>query len=363
VPFADLFERRDFLKGIRRIRANTALTYVIAIGWVSVATLLRFVIEGEVPDTIPFTTYSLALIVAASLGGFWPGMVALVLAAIGGWFLFLPPIYSFALEPKDMWALIVFVIVGGINVAVLSALMTSVLARDEYQQFLRRELQHRSQNLFAIIQAIASRTLVEGQTIAESKEAFTARLAALARTHALLESGAWAGAALKEIIVQELLGFENQISVRGCDIVVNTPAAQHFALIVHELTTNAVKHGALSCPEGRVAIEGSVEGDNAKDQFRFAWKESGGPTVTPPMRQGFGSAILFGSEKRFGQNVEAKYAQGGFTYDVIVSRQKIAARQSRPPPANGIMPYRSRGPSLDPAKVIMDRRGGTRHSE
>jgi two-component sensor histidine kinase len=72
------------------------------------------------------------------------------------------------------------------------------------------------------------------------------RLAALARTHAMLANAAWEGASLNEIVTQELSGFSKHVSLSGCDIVINTPAAQSFALIVHELATNALKHGALT---------------------------------------------------------------------------------------------------------------------
>jgi len=244
-------------------------------------------------------------------------MVALFFATIGAWYLFFSPTFSFALAPREMWVLILFVGVGMVNITLLSALVASVLARDEQQQFLMRELQHRSLNLFSMIQAIASRSLVDGQPLSKAKELFTGRVAALARTHAMLEKSAWAGASLKEIILQELAAFPNQISARGCDFPINTPAAQHFALIVHELATNAVKYGALSCAEGRVQIEGRIEGFDENGQFRFMWRESGGPLVTPPTRQGFGSNVLFRAAKHFGQNADAKYAPEGLTYNLL----------------------------------------------
>ena len=181
--FARAFDSREVLQGIRRLRANVVLTYVIAIGVVALATLLRFAIQAELPHALPITTYSLALIVAAVLGGFWPGMVALFFATIGAWYLFFSPTFGFALAPREMWALILFVGVGMVNITLLSALVASVLARDEHQQFLMRELQHRSLNLFSMIQAIASRSLVDGQPLSKAKELFTGRVAALARTH------------------------------------------------------------------------------------------------------------------------------------------------------------------------------------
>src|SRR5262249_39935354 len=100
------------------------------------------------------------------------------------------------------------------------------------QQFLVRELHHRSQNLFVMIQALAARSLVEGSTLAQAKANFNGRLSALARTHAMLANTAWQGAPLNEIIAQELAGFPEQISITGCGILIDTPAAQNFALIV-----------------------------------------------------------------------------------------------------------------------------------
>jgi two-component sensor histidine kinase len=141
---------------------------------------------------------------------------------------------------------------------------------------------------------------------------------ALAHTHTMLANNAWVGAPLNEIVSQELNGFESQVSVRGCNIVVSTPAAQNFALIVHELRTNAVKYGALSSPSGRVTIDGLIEGINGKRQFRFRWNESGGPPAIEPTRKGFGSAVLLETAKRFGKAAAAVYRPEGLTYEFRV---------------------------------------------
>jgi PAS domain S-box-containing protein len=113
----------------------------------------------------------------------------------------------------------------------------------ERQQFLIRELQHRTANLFAVIQFIANRSLVEGQSIAEGKNELNARLEALARAHAILADAAGEGAPLSEILKREFKGFSDRLSIRGCELIINAPAAQQFAMIVHELATNAVKYG------------------------------------------------------------------------------------------------------------------------
>jgi two-component sensor histidine kinase len=198
----------------------------------------------------------------------------------------------------------------------------------EHQRFLIRELEHRAKNLFAIIQSIINRTLVEGQTIGGAKEVLTGRLNALAQAHSLLADAGWQGASLTDIIQRQFAGFSRRVNISGCDIVLNTPAAQQFALAVHELATNAVKYGALSVAEGNVSIECEVKRASENGTFSFLWKESGGPTVSAPRRKGFGSAILLDAAKQFGQHVALNYDPDGLRYELRLSLGAIEAANS-----------------------------------
>ena len=186
----------------------------------------------------------------------------------------------------------------------------------DLQQFLIRELEHRAKNLFAVIQSIVNRTLIEGQTLAGAKEVLIGRLNALAHAHSLLAEAAWRGAPLAEIIQRELAGFSQRFNLSGCNIVLNTLAAQQFALAVHELATNAAKYGALSVPNGRVSIECDVQRANGDESFTFLWKETGGPTVSEPERKGFGSAILLDGARQFGAHVALNYEPEGLRYEL-----------------------------------------------
>jgi two-component sensor histidine kinase len=169
---------------------------------------------------------------------------------------------------------------------------------------------------------------VEGQTLSGAKQAVEMRLAALARTHAILADGGWTGAPLDRIVAEELTSFADQISCIGCSLALNTPAAQSFGLIIHELATNAVKHGALSRPEGHVTIRGRIQSCAGNDLFRFAWTETGGPAVEAPQRKGFGSSILSGMAKRFAQNVEVTYRAEGLIYELQVPLDSIRASET-----------------------------------
>jgi len=332
VLLGKVFENYGLLAWLRRLRQRRLEAYGVALLVVALATLVRMLLWGELSEAGPFTTYSLAIIIAALVCGFWPGMTATVLSVLIGWYLFLAPTFSFALfSTKEAWTVTMFALVACINVALVSGLVAALLRHEDRQLLLFRELQHRSQNLFAVIEAIASRTLFEGQTIANAKELFAGRLHALARTHSMLANNAFLGAPLKEIVAQELTSFSDQVTVTGCDIAVNTRAAENFALIIHELVTNAVKYGALSTRQGRVVIQCSIDGANGRGQLRFEWRESGGPPVSPPTSKGFGSTILFETAKQFSQDVQAKFSPEGFTYQLRLSLAAIEAPRAEYP--------------------------------
>jgi PAS domain S-box-containing protein len=191
-------------------------------------------------------------------------------------------------------------------------------AQDQ-QRFLMREMQHRTKNMFAVMHAIVNRSTVVGRTPDELKHELGGRIQALARTYTLLAGADWKGAPLSEILMQELSAFSDRVKIEGCELVVNESAAQQFALIVHELATNAVKYGALSTANGHVSVSGSSAGG----QFEFVWKETGGPTVKQPTHKGFGSTVLIDAAGQFAESVTVDYAPEGIRYALRVPSRKI----------------------------------------
>lgn len=323
--FAHAFDSPDLVGTIRRFRKSPVHVYGSAFGLVAAATLIRLGLHQELSSASPFTAYSLPTLCIALAGGFYPGMVTLTMSLLTGAILFLPPAFSFTLAEGAGWPLLMFALFGSIQIIFISGLMASILLHDEHQQFLLDELRHRSRNLFTVVQRIASRTLMESQTLLEAKQAIEMRLGALARTHAMLADSGWTGAPLEQIISEELSSFANQISCVGCSLTLNTPAAQSFSLIIHELATNAIKHGALSRPEGRITIQGSILSRERRDLFKFSWIESGGPAVKRPQRTGFGSSILKGMAKRFAEHAQATHCPEGLIYELLVLLGPIQA--------------------------------------
>jgi two-component sensor histidine kinase len=174
-------------------------------------------------------------------------------------------------------------------------------------------LHHRTQNLFAVVQSIANRTFPDdvGQ-----KEQFVNRLHALAGAQAILADGAWKGARLDQLLRAELDAFTDRAVITGCDIVINPAAAQSFALIAHELATNASKYGALSVLTGNIVVTGEIQHDGATAKFKLRWLEQNGPKVAEPERQGFGSTVLVKAVKAFGAHAQIEYASDGLRYEL-----------------------------------------------
>ena len=127
------------------------------------------------------------------------------------------------------------------------------------QTLLTRELHHRTKNLFAVVQAVVSRSFAGKRTVDEAEAAVLDRLHSLAQTHMLLLEREWQGTDLLELVRHEMRPFTGRVSVTGPTVILNPQAAQNFALALHELTTNAAKYGALSVASGRVGIEWSVD--------------------------------------------------------------------------------------------------------
>jgi len=216
------------------------------------------------------------------------------------------------------------------NNAVLATVIdiTERKRAQESQQLIIRELQHRTLNLFAVFQAIASLSLDDAKTPAQAKFVLNGRVQALAQAYSVLAKTAWDGASLAAILDRQVAGFSSRLDVSGCDIIISPSAAHQFALITHELATNALKYGALSTPNGRISIEGKIDRLNGSGTFSFAWRETGGPPVTVPTRKGFGSIILLDSAKRFSQSVVLDYTPQGLRYELELLLSEIEASKN-----------------------------------
>jgi PAS domain S-box-containing protein len=430
-----------------RLRQRPLIAYPVLIAAIAIATLARWLLDGQTVAG-PFVTYYPVIITAALLGGFWTGLVSIVCSGFLGWYVFLAAASPLLARDLSAPSLLTFIILALLDVAIASivnkavnrlteqeknvrsmveglpngvmvinrqGIITSVNAAleqifrytrselvglpiltlvpdrfrerhlpgmaaylknpqprglgpnrefkgkrkdgseatvevgltpierhgeravvatviditqriraQEREKLLARELQHRTQNLFLVIQAIVGRTLVQGQSVEDAKRQLTGRLNALAGAHSSLLGSFSDGVSLAEILHRELSGIAPKaVTVTGCDVVLNADAAQQFALIIHELATNAVKYGALSRAEGRVAVSGLITETADAKTFSLVWTERGGSLVERPTRRGFGSSILFEAAQQFGMVVEADYPPEGLVYSLRIALEDI----------------------------------------
>jgi two-component sensor histidine kinase len=168
--------------------------------------------------------------------------------------------------------------------------------RAQHERVLRHELQHRINNMLMTIRAIARRTRARSQSLDEFAKSFDDRLAAIARTHALLSRTETSAVAMRELLSQELSAHgaiegEN-LTQRGPELLISAKQAQGLSMAFHELSTNAVKYGALSVDNGRIDISWKIDISSAENQLRIRWRETGVTIEREPTRRGFGSDIL-----------------------------------------------------------------------
>jgi len=164
---------------------------------------------------------------------------------------------------------------------------------EERVDLVLNELAHRIKNQYAVIIKIAKDTYQQAETAKDFNEAFQARMMGLARSNDLLLKGGGKEVDLKSLLLSqvETFGDAGRIEVNGPAIAVSPNAAQYLAMAFHELSTNALKHGAFSVETGQVAVTWTVS-EEAPSMFRITWKEHGGPAPKPKTKSGFGKLVL-----------------------------------------------------------------------
>jgi two-component sensor histidine kinase len=165
-----------------------------------------------------------------------------------------------------------------------------LVERTQREAELNLELQHRVNNNLTVIQGLARLMLRHAQTPEGYYAAFSERLLAISEANQILSRRGWEIAVLPELAETALRPFrtKGQIVLDGPPCELPTRSCVPLVLALHELSTNAVKYGALSVPNGRVRVQWTVEAGRC----RLTWREEDGPPVPPPTRQGLGSRLL-----------------------------------------------------------------------
>jgi PAS domain S-box-containing protein len=195
--------------------------------------------------------------------------------------------------------------------------ITEQKRREQQLALLAREADHRTKNLLAVAQATVH--LTHADTAADLKAAIEGRLQALANAHSLLAQSRWAGADLRDLVLEELSPYfhtgDSRAQIEGPSLPLGPELAQAMAMALHELTTNAVKYGALSTLTGRVCVEWLRRGG----RLQMCWTETGGPRVVPPTKEGFGTRAMTRMISQFNGDITFDWRGGGVSCEITVA--------------------------------------------
>lgn len=185
--------------------------------------------------------------------------------------------------------------------------ITEEKRNEETRSLLMREVDHRARNALAVVQSLVKLTAADDLEGYKSK--LLGRISALARAQGNLAERKWEGASLKDLVCEELVALcpRDTFDVSGPDILLRAEQAQPVSMIIHELATNAFKHGALSRAAGRVDVTWRLEGN----QLVLTWREIGGPAVRAPDRHGFGSKLIRQLSQQVGASFHKDWLEQG----------------------------------------------------
>ncbi|KWT72797.1 Sensory transduction histidine kinase [Hyphomicrobium sulfonivorans] len=297
--------------------SETVAAYASALGFVLIAALFRFGLAQIDPKILIFSTFYPALLASAIMYGRGPGIAAIVLSTVLG---------LITMQQQSSWLaeidaartinLALFLLSGGILVWIGSAYRNSqqkLTAEQERRALLLRELNHRNKNATTVVQSIVSQTL---RADPETAAAINGRLGSLFATNDLLTRSETYSASLADILDEELRPFiGHAILLSGPPVPLGQKIAPSLALILHELITNAAKHGALSTPEGRLTVQWEA-GDRL---LTVHWSEHGGPNiVTAPESTGFGTKLIRGVTAALGGTIDKSWQPSGMKATLVV---------------------------------------------
>jgi two-component sensor histidine kinase len=307
------------------LRPGSFIAFFFAFSCVVVAALARHVIGYGLFDqsTVVFATFFPAILIATLVAGAMAGAFALVAGGMYAWWAFMSPQYTLVFLTTDQaFSLAVYLLSGSLVLAAAESyrrLGHLYYEGEHSNKLVIDELNHRVKNKLATIQAILGYELRDNKDV---WNVISGRLTAIAKADDLILKSEGRGAVLADILRVEFLPYGDAVLSRteceGPATLLPSKLAVSLALILHELATNAAKYGSLSVPEGRVKVHWTVD----RDRVEISWIESGGPTVSAPSREGFGSRLLRVALEPYHGHVERLFEAGGLKCNIAFTVQR-----------------------------------------
>jgi two-component sensor histidine kinase len=334
-----------FLQISKQLREHPLLGYGAAFLTIGIATAVQWLTHDEYSGTAFLTVYP-AITLTALIGGIRPGFLSAVLGGISQWSLFIPKFHWLAVASYACDATLGLMIIALVN-RTLDGLLANIEQEKQagqYQCLLAKELHHRIQNVFAVIQAVIHFSLHGEGSIEKSviKQRLMGRLQSMSAANRSITDSMEGGVRLMDLINSEICGMESRFDISGgAEVMLAPQMTQNLALILHELVTNALKYGALAVAHGRVTLEL----DWTSSILTIHWQEHHGAPALPPSTSGFGGYILGNFARSFCQEVGTCYANDGFSYRIRVHSDQLRCPDENTP--DGAAPgLRAAGNSL-----------------
>src|SRR6185436_3075638 len=268
--------RRSWLEALsERVRAHPVGPYLFALVLVALAFAVRVAL-GWLGATLNYVPHYPAILFIAFIAGPQAAAAAVGVIVIVVWWAFLPPQFEFnTLSAADAANMVVFLGSSALMIwlAQRYGLTVARLREEErHRELMLREMEHRGKNTFAVVEAIVRATLGAN----DQADTIVGRVRSVSSTNDMINKSPSHRTLLRSIIRNE---FD-----------LNPHTSRHVALVLHELVTNAVKHGALSVPDGFIEIAWTADGE----KVTMRWVERGGPQTVTPDSYGFGARLVTG---------------------------------------------------------------------
>ena len=207
-------------------------------------------------------------------------------------------------------------LLGAVNMLVD---ITEQKEAQEHLTLLAREIDHRANNLLAIMQGYLH--LTKADTVEGNKKALEGRFASLARANGLIAERRWTNVNMRSLVEEELGAFAREgVTITGEPLEISPTGAQCLAMMIHELCTNALKYGALSSGTGAVAVAWSVDDDG---NLMLQWIEEGGPPVAEPTLKGTGSSVIAGAVRQLRGEIFRDWPPSGLRCTFLCRRDSL----------------------------------------
>jgi two-component sensor histidine kinase len=283
--------------------------YVLAAALVSLAAIVRMAIGLIKPDALAFATFYPAILFSTLVGGLYVGTFAVALSIMVASYAFTSPALSLAVtNTKTIIDIALFALCSGLIVWVANGyrnLVTSTREADAQRSLLIEEMAHRSRNITSVADAIVRNSL---KPDVDTADRVMGRLRTLLNSENLFADRTASGERLTKILRESLTPYgEERVVLTGEDVVVDPKSARSWALIFHELATNAAKYGALAVDDGSLHVAWTVE----NDKLTLYWVEKGGGGGKATSSTGFGTKLIDVSARGLGGTVVREFTDDG----------------------------------------------------